>query len=148
MTERFSSVGVLFNADAYTYSLEVAPRDEWVVLSKDMILWTGQEIAEATTQQSDLFKRRLGVILGAIAQRYTDMVGDDVDNIIEFGPIIREQTGITSCSPLEYALAILTDSYLGECIVDQYRRRAGEHNDLTCQRLLNHLLTTHVNSYQ
>jgi hypothetical protein len=58
MTERFSSVGVLFNADAYTYSLEVAPRDEWVVLSKDMILWTGQEIAEATTQQSDLFKTR------------------------------------------------------------------------------------------
>jgi hypothetical protein len=148
MTERFSGVAVLFNADAYTRSLEIAPRDEWVVLSKDMVVWTGKEIAEASRLQPDIFKRDLGVILGAMAQRYTEMTEDDVNDVIEFSTTIREQTGVISCSPLEYALAILTNSPLGECIVDQYKRIAGEHNDPTCQRLLSHLLAIHVDSYQ
>ena len=148
MTERFAGVRVLFDADAYARSLEVAPRNEWVVLSKDWIIWTGQEVAEAAAQQSDPFIRSLGVILGAMAHRYTEMTEGDVDNAIEFGSTIREQTDVTSCSPLEYALAILTNSPLGESITDQYRRLASEHNDPTCQRLLDHLLAIHVDSYQ
>jgi hypothetical protein len=147
MTERFCGVSALFDADNVNRP-GVAPREDWMVISGDMILYTGQEIAEAAVDQPNPFVRRLGIILGAMAYRYTEMASHEVDNIIEFGPDIREQTDVISCSPIEYALAILTYSPLGEAIVNQYRRTAGEHNDPTCQRLLDHLLTVHVLSYQ